>query len=259
NTWDGGGLTMLFSGVPVTVGQGSFIGSLRNNVFYNFASQVDSPVLSGQLGESTNPPLPRLRYADYNDFYNPNASNQTNYGLSVIGLAPGAAGYGMHDLGGFNGHANPKFTQPTAIPFPFLPQDIWTRAKKVSDVLSTYRMMYSPAAGSPLIGAGDPQDGAGGNIGVVGNGETTDQFGKFGGATPKPPLLVISSFTSSASGVVAGQSVTLNWVVTGATALSIAPTPGSVTGSSVAVTPSATTTYTLTATNSAGSVTASTT
>jgi hypothetical protein len=259
NTLDGGGLTMLFSGVPVTVGQGSLIGSLRNNVFYNFASQVDSPVLSGSLGESTNPPLARLRYADYNDFYNPNAANQTNYGLGVVGIAPGAAGYAMHDLGGLNGHVNPKFTQPTALPFPFLPQDIWSRAKRVSDVLATYRAMYTPAAGSPLIGAGDPQDGAGGNIGAVGNGEATDQFGKFGNGVATPPAPVIASFTASSGTVQAGQSVTLNWSVTGANTISIAPGVGTVTGNSITVTPSATTTYTLTATNGGGFTTATTT
>ena len=46
--------------------------------------------------------------------------------------------------------------------------------------------------------------------------------------------------------------MTLNWAVTGADTLSIAPTPGAVTGNSVTVTPNATTTYTLTATNAGG-------
>src|SRR5579872_2546729 len=158
NTMDGGGTFMNFSGSPVTVLSGAFIGSLRNNVFYNFESSADMPTLTGDFGESTNPPLQRLRYADYNDFYNPDAPNQTNYGLGVVGKAPGSGGYGLHDLGGFNGHMNPKFTAPTALPFPFAPQDIWARTKTVSDVLATYRTMYTPAPGSPLIGAGDPQD-----------------------------------------------------------------------------------------------------
>ena len=78
--------------------------------------------------------------------------------------------------------------QPTAIPFPFLPEDIWNRTKTVSDVLARYRAMYAPAAGSPLIGAGDPQDGAGGNIGAVGNGEAADQFGRFGTGSGTPPM-----------------------------------------------------------------------
>jgi hypothetical protein len=228
NVMDGGGSFMSFYGNPVSVTGGSYIGSLRNNVFYNFASGANTPVISGAQGESTNPPPARLRYADYNDFYNPNAANQTNYGLSVIGRSPGASGYGQHDLGGFNGHVNPQFTQPTAIPFPFQPQDIWTRTKKVSDVLATYRSMYTPAAGSPLIGAGDPQDGTAINIGAVGNGEALDQFGRFGGGGSTPPPISVSvspastsvavgttrQFTASVTGT---TNTVVNWTATGGT------------------------------------------
>jgi len=258
NSMDGGGTFMEFYGAPISVENGAMLGSLRNNVFYDFATQT-GPVLAGAVGESTNPPLQRMRYADYNDFYNPDAGSQTNYGLGVVGVSPGAAGYGLHDLGGFNGHMNPKFAQPTAIPFPFLPEDIWNRTKKVSDVLATYRAMYTPASGSPLIGSGDPQDGPGGNIGAIGNGEASDQFGLFGSGTSTPAAPIIISFTATPPTVQSGQSSTLNWSVTGATTLSISPGPGSVTGTSVSVSPSATTTYTLTATNSGGSVTATAT
>ncbi|MBZ5602288.1 MAG: hypothetical protein LAO79_08280 [Acidobacteriia bacterium] len=259
NVMDGGGDFMGFAGAPVTVLGGAFIGSLRNNVFYNFAGLAGLPILAGDFGESTNPPLARLRYADYNDFYNPSAPVQTNYGLGVLGKSPGTAGYAAHDLGGLNGHVNPKFTQPTAIPFPFAPEAIWNRTKHVSDVLATYRMMYTPVSGSPLIGTGDPQDGAGGNIGAIGNGESADQFGKFGNgtATPLPPA--ISTFTATPDSIQAGQSSTLNWSVTGADTLMITPAPGSVTGTSISVSPNATTTYTLTATNAGGSVTATAT
>ncbi|HKA01760.1 MAG TPA: Ig-like domain-containing protein [Candidatus Solibacter sp.] len=258
NTMDGGGTFMSFSGPPVSVLAGSFLGSLRNNVIYNYAGLTGDPVIAGDLGESTNPPLARMRYADYNAFYNPDAPNQTNYGLGVIGLAPGAAGYGMHDAGGFNGHVSPKFTNPTVLPFPFRAEDIWNRVKKVSDVLATYRSMYAPATGSPLIGAGDPQDGPG-NIGAVGNGEPADQFGKFGNGSGTPASPVIAAFTATPAAVQTGQSATLNWSVTGADTISIAPGIGTVTGTSTTVTPSAATTYTLTATNSGGSTTASTT
>ncbi|HLK67269.1 MAG TPA: Ig-like domain-containing protein [Bryobacteraceae bacterium] len=259
NVMDGGGAFMNFNGSPIAVLAGSFLSSLRNNVFYNFEISDGEPVLAGDLGESTTPPLARLRYADYNDFYNPIAPNQINYGLGVVGISPGAAGYAMHDLGGLNGHVNPKFTQPSVTPFPFRPDDIWSRNKKVSDVLSMYRAMYTPASGSPLLGAGDPQDGAGGNIGAIGNGEAADQFGMFGKGTVPPVVPVISKFTSSPASIAPGQSTTLSWTVTGATALSISPAPGTVTGTSVSVTPAATTTYILTATNSAGPATATTT
>src|SRR5262249_58083205 len=114
NTMDGGGTFMGFSGSPIQVLSGAFIGSLRNNVFYNFATLSDLPMLSGDYGESTNPPLQRLRYADYNDFYNPDAPNQLNYGLGVVGKTPGSAGFGLHDLGGFQVHQNPQVS-PAAI------------------------------------------------------------------------------------------------------------------------------------------------
>src|SRR5262249_30881254 len=128
----------------------------------------------------------------------------------------------------------------------------WNRVKKVSDVLAAYRGFYTPAPGSPLLGAGDPQDGVGGNIGVVGNGEPADQFGRFGSGTPVPAAPVISSFTASPGSIQAGQSLTLSWSVAGADSLSLAP-GGSVTGTSATVIPNATTTYTLTATNAGGS------
>ena len=115
--------------------------------------------------------------------------------MGVAGKTPGSGGYGLHDLGGFNGSMNPMFHQPTSIPFPFLPEDIWNRTKKVSDVLSAYRLMYTPSPGSPLIGSGDPQDGQGVNIGAVGNGERADQFGRFGnGGSGTPGAPAISSF-----------------------------------------------------------------
>ena len=261
NTMDGGGTFMSFSGSPISVTSGSFVSSFRNNVIYNYAGLDGRPMLSGEYNESTNPPLPRLRYADYNGFFNPDAPNQTNYGLSVIGVSPGAAGYGQHDLGGFNGHLNPNFTAPGSLPFPFKPEDIWSRTKKVSDVLAAYRAMYTPAAGSPLIHAGDPQDGAGGNIGAIGNGESADQFGLFGSGsgTPPPALPAIANFSATPGSVQSGQSATLNWSVTGATTVSIAPGIGAVTGNSTTVTPSSTTTYTLTAANASGSASASTT
>jgi len=76
---------------------------------------------------------------------------------------------------------------------------------------------------------------------------------------PVPTAPAITSFTATPSSVTSGQSATLNWTVSGATSLSIAPTIGTVTGTSASISPSATTTYTLTATNTAGTVTASTT
>lgn len=76
-----------------------------------------------------------------------------------------------------------------------------------------------------------------------------------GGSAPPPPTPgpVISSFTATPSSAAAGQSVSLAWVVSGASSLSIDQGVGDVTGrTSVVVAPAATTTYTLTA-SSAGS------
>ncbi|WNG38507.1 hypothetical protein F0U61_36110 [Archangium violaceum] len=73
----------------------------------------------------------------------------------------------------------------------------------------------------------------------------------------QPPA--ITRFTATPAAINSGQSSTLDWVVTGATSLSIEPSVGTVTGTSVTVSPTATTTYTLKATNDAGTVTATTT
>lgn len=75
--------------------------------------------------------------------------------------------------------------------------------------------------------------------------------------TPGPTKPVISSFTANLSNTTAGQPVTLSWVVSGATALSLDNGVGNVTNyNSATVAPLQTTTYTLTASNSAGSATA---
>jgi hypothetical protein len=73
------------------------------------------------------------------------------------------------------------------------------------------------------------------------------------------PAPVITNFTASPSTISSGQSSTLSWSVSGATALSIDHGIGAVTGNSVNVSPTATTTYTLTASNTVGSFTATST
>jgi alpha-tubulin suppressor-like RCC1 family protein len=67
---------------------------------------------------------------------------------------------------------------------------------------------------------------------------------------------IISSFSATPASISAGQTVSLSWIVTGATSLSIDQGVGAVMGTSVAVSPAVTTTYTLTATNPGGSVSA---
>lgn len=91
----------------------------------------------------------------------------------------------------------------------------------------------------------------------------TDSFGdllSFSGtksSTALPP--VINAFASSPSAIIAGQSTTLSWSTTNATAASIDNGVGSVPATgSVTVAPTQTTVYTLTATGAGGSATAQT-
>ena len=70
---------------------------------------------------------------------------------------------------------------------------------------------------------------------------------------------VIHAFSASPATIAPGESSTLSWSVTGASALRIDPGIGEVTGSSMTVSPGETTEYTLTASNAAGASTAKTT
>jgi hypothetical protein len=59
--------------------------------------------------------------------------------------------------------------------------DIRSGAVTVSAMLAAWRAAYAPTASSPLLGAGDPADGAGSFIGAVGDGTLADdRFGTFG-------------------------------------------------------------------------------
>ncbi len=69
----------------------------------------------------------------------------------------------------------------------------------------------------------------------------------------------VSSFTSSASHVSSGGSVTLSWTTANDDYVIVSPGPGALRDSSVSVTPTATTTYTLYSTNQYGRTTATVT
>ena len=79
---------------------------------------------------------------------------------------------------------DPKFQGPLPVAFPFSDDDIRSGKVTVSKMLAFYRDAYRPAEGSPLIGAGDPADGEGTNIGAIGSAKQSaaDQFGRFGRA-----------------------------------------------------------------------------
>ena len=228
NVMDGGGTFMGFAGSPVSVTAGSFIGSLRNNVFYNFAGLAGGPVLAGDLGESTNPPLSAASLFRLQRLLQSRRAQPDELRIGRRWDRAGAAGYGMHDLGGFNGHVNPKFTAAHGDSIP-LPAGGYLEPHQESFGCSgnlprrCIRRRRAVRSSAPEIRRTD----TGGNIGAVGNGEAADQFGLFGagsGTPPAPP--VIASFTASPLPCRPGQSVTLNWSVSGATTLSITPGAG---------------------------------
>ncbi|HJZ55882.1 MAG TPA: hypothetical protein VKE74_13015, partial [Gemmataceae bacterium] len=180
NTFDGGGkgLARPWHVPAIEVGSDGFLASLRNNVFYdhptNFASGT-AIVRPGFAEKKTVPGPVRLGYADYNLFFNPDAREKQNYALSVRDKAEADDGFAKHDV-----QAPPKFKGPIPKTFPFADDELWAGKVTVSRVLAAYRDAYSPAEGSPLIGAGDPADGAGSYIGAIGPGKDApnDSFGR---------------------------------------------------------------------------------
>ena len=164
NTFDGRGV-----GVGIELMKDTFMPSLRSNVFYRFSA---ARVVGSGWNEKTVTPLPeRLGYADYNCFYSPDAAVKDNYAVAVKGKTERTdAGFALNDLpkgGAVDEQVDPKFKGPVPDAFPFNDEDIKTGKVTVSQMLKFYRDAYAPAAGSPLIDAGDPADGAGTDIGAV--------------------------------------------------------------------------------------------
>jgi hypothetical protein len=195
NVFDGGG----WMDVPgVEVAPGAFVKSLRNNVFYNFAhgdryyKGPQATVRAGWNDEAADQKPPRLGYADYNLFYSPRAKSRRNYRLTVAGKTERKdSGFGLNDVprgGKVDEQADPKFQGPVPEAFPFADEDIKSGKITVSKILAFYRQVYSPASGSPLVGAGDPADGEGTNIGAIGAAKPSavDRFGRFGRSAEKP-------------------------------------------------------------------------
>jgi hypothetical protein len=193
NVFDGGG----WMNVPaLEVAPRAFVKSCRNNVFYNFGHSADyykrpQGMIRASWNDDTADAKPaRLGYADYNLFYSPEAKAKRNYLLSVPGKTERKdAGFGLNDLprgGKVDEQVDPKFKGPLPRAFPFSDDDIRARKVTVSKILAFYRQAYTPGDGSPLVGAGDPADGAGTNIGAIGSKTAeADQFGRFGTKTKK--------------------------------------------------------------------------
>jgi hypothetical protein len=189
NTFDGGGkdLARPWHVPAIEVGPEAFLASLRNNVFFNHPTKFASgsaTVRPGFAEKKMAPGPARLGYADYNLFYNPDAQGPQNYALSVAGKAERTdAGFGRNDVpvgGAKDAQVEPKFKGPVPKEFPFRDEEIRSGKVTVAQVLARYREAYSPAEGSPLLGAGDPADGPGSYIGAVGPGKDApaDYFGR---------------------------------------------------------------------------------
>jgi hypothetical protein len=193
NTFDGGGkeLDRTWHVPAIEVGPAAFLTSLRNNVFFNHPTRFANGtaiIRPGFAEKRTRPGPPRLGYADYNLFFNPDARERVHYALSVSGKTERVdAGFARNDVpagGAKDAQVDPKFTGPIPKRFPFSDDDIRARKVSVAQVLAHYRKAYTPADGSQLIDAGDPADGRGSYIGAVGTGKGApkDDFGRGGGS-----------------------------------------------------------------------------
>jgi hypothetical protein len=188
NTLDAGGPTMSFHGAAVSVDDGCFLSSLRSNLIYDFPFRRNdggaAAVRPGYL-EGVTPPPGRLSYADYNLFYNPDASMAQNYAVAVQGHTVRVdSGFGQHDAhagGPVDEQVDPGKLGFSGTCFPFSDTDIEMGKVTVSQMLTAFRQAYAPAASSALLGSGDPADGAGNFIGAIGDGTLPgDRFGTFG-------------------------------------------------------------------------------
>jgi hypothetical protein len=154
NTFDGGGMADNLRG-PVVFIDGTTPASLalfQGNAVYQYESTM--PAVSGSLAA-----------ADYNLFFSPDSKATAEYDM-----AP--AGSGQHDL-----TSDPKFSQAAPKPYPIPEGQVWAGAIGITAVLQTYRALYTPAPGSPLLTNAAP---GGEFIGAVGAGSSTDRFGMLG-------------------------------------------------------------------------------
>lgn len=192
NTLDGGGLHQ--NQVPLLAEDGT-TAHVASNVFHRFRG---TPIvgLRGSAALTT----------DYNLFHNPGVSSVRNY---QDNRAP------AHDIGGLNAQVSPQFATPTPPSYNTIDRAaLWNRTLTLPQLLATYRAYYTPAAGSPLIDAGDPAGGAGNDIGAIGAGvpNSADKFGLLDDGTPPSVTVSIQPGTTT---VTAGTSATFAATVFG--------------------------------------------
>jgi hypothetical protein len=172
NTFDGGGAVGVNDGPVFNIGPASSIASIRNSLFVGFSNTAGfGGAFVGAPGGSVS--SPRVTSADYNGWFNPLAPSSTRYLAGIVENTPG-----LHDVIG-----NPLFTGQPEVPYRVSEGCIWTGGCTTKQALSRYREIYRPAAGSPMINAGDPADGTGTFIGAIGpdDANPVDRFGRIGG------------------------------------------------------------------------------
>jgi len=107
------------------------------------------------------------------------------------GVTPGFAAHdvsGSGAVGVKDGQlAGSPFAAPRINPYASVVDEaaVWNRTQTLSTILAAFRARYTPAAGSPVIDAGDPADndafGRRVDLGAIDRGgHALDQFGKFG-------------------------------------------------------------------------------
>ena len=169
NTFDAGGSTGSFDSPAFNIGSGSLFQSVRNNLFTAFSTVTGfgGAFVSAPEGSVS---APRVTSADYNAWYNPLASGSTPYLAGIVANLPGG-----HDV-----HAHPQLSGPSETPYRMSEGCVWLGNCTTGQVLAHYREIYRPSAGSPLINAGDPADGAGTPIGAIGPDDSNpaDRFGR---------------------------------------------------------------------------------
>lgn len=173
NTMDVGGATGRYNAPALVLGAaGVSYASVRNNAFVNFSniSGYGQSIIAGGQSEGSVGSA-RIAKADYNGWHNPLAGSSKHYATGIV-----AGSAGAHDV-----DADPKFNgEVPEIPARIDEGSVWSRTYGVSKVLAYYRSLYTPTAGSPLVDAGDPADGAGNDIGAIGAGagNAADKFGR---------------------------------------------------------------------------------
>jgi hypothetical protein len=197
NTFDGGGNSVSnndaggefpFAGPVVQLSNNSHVASLRNNLMTYTRDYENSAGTAHVIGDPGT-----FGSVDYNAFYSPDNSTRDNYDISGIseGVTPGFA---LHDVSGAGALgvkdgqlAGSPFAAPRIYPYATLVDEaaVWNRTQKLSAILAAFRAHYTPAAGSPVIDAGDPSDNDAharrADIGAIdAGGHDLDQFGIFG-------------------------------------------------------------------------------